>query len=125
MGAPTNQMIAIIDNDFLVRRHLERLLAASGYRTESFATADEFLADVATCRVTCLVLDIELKDSSGRELARHPTIRALQCPTVFVSGTINERLQREAQELSGTACVRKPFKAVDILPAIARAISTR
>jgi len=124
MNVP-NKLIAIIDNDFLLRRYLERLLAASGYATESFATADEFLADLATCKAGCLVLDIELKDSSGRELARHPTLRALQCPTVFISGTVSEDLQRQALELSGTPCVRKPFKAVEILPRIANAIRTR
>jgi DNA-binding response OmpR family regulator len=68
------------------------------------------------------VLDIELKDSSGRELARHPTVRALRCPIIFVSASDNQQLQREACELSGNPCVRKPFRAIDILPRILSAV---
>ena len=120
-----NKIVAILDDDFLIRRSLERLLAASGYGTESFASAEEFLTDVATCKADCLVLDINLKDASGLELARHPSVRALQCPIVFITGIVNEDLQRQALELSGAACVRKPFKAVEILTAIAKALRTR
>src|SRR5271169_6623529 len=43
----------------------------------------------------------------------------LQCPIVLISGTVNENLQREAHELSGSACLGKPIKSVDILPLIA------
>lgn len=122
---PKNKTVAIIENDFLLRRYLERLLAASGYATESFATADEFLAEAATVNAACLVLDIELKDSSGRELAHHPTVRALQCPVVFIGDTANENPLRQAVELSGAEYVRKPIKALDFLPAIARAMRKR
>lgn len=115
MSPPNRKIIAIVDNDFLLRRYLERLLAAAGYATDSFATADEFLADAATTKPACVVLDMELKDSSGRELAQHPTVRALKCPIVFTSGTA-------AHGLSGIVCVRKPFRAVDILPIIATAM---
>jgi|HubBroStandDraft_4_1064222.scaffolds.fasta_scaffold552733_1 two-component system response regulator FixJ len=125
MSAPTNKLIAIIDNDFLVRRYLERLLSASGYATDSFATADEFLADAETCKAACLVLDFELKDSSGCELARHPTLRALQCPIVLISSNLNDDLQRQALELSGASVLCKPFKAIEILPRIANAIRAR
>jgi two-component system response regulator FixJ len=115
MSPPNRKIIAIVDNDFLLRRYLERLLAAAGYATDSFATADEFLADAATTKPACVVLDMELKDSSGRELAQHPTVRALKCPIVFTSGAT-------AHEVSGIVCVRKPFRAVDILPIIATAM---
>jgi FixJ family two-component response regulator len=125
MSVPPTYIVAIIDNDFIVRKQFERLLAAFGYATELFAAPDEFLADAASFRPACLMLDLELKDSSGRELARHPSVRALQCPIVFISGTVNDSLQREAYELSGAACVRKPFKAIEILPLIAKAIRGR
>jgi FixJ family two-component response regulator len=122
MSASNNKMLAIIDNDFLIRRHLERLLAASGYATESFASAEEFLADIETCRPSCLVLDAGLKDSSGREFFRHPTIRALRCPVVFTSASASQDPQRQDLEMIRATCVRKPFRAVDILPVIARAV---
>ena len=117
-----NKIIAIIDDDFLVRKSLERLLAAYGYGTESFASAEEFLEDLATCKADCLVLDLNLKNVSGLDLACHPSVRALQRPIIFISGSASEDHRRQAFELSGTACVRKPFKAIDILTAIAKSM---
>jgi FixJ family two-component response regulator len=122
MALPHNTTIVIVEGNFLLRRYLERMLVAAGYATEAFATADAFLVAAATCKPACVVLDIELEDSSGLTLARHPTVFALECPIVFTSGTINESVQREARKLGGFALVRRPFEAVDILSAIARAI---
>jgi two-component system, LuxR family, response regulator FixJ len=121
----TNKLIVVADSNFLLRRYLDRVLAAAGYATKSFATADEFLLEAATCEAACAVLDIELKDSTGLPLACHPTVLTLKCPIVFTSGTVNENLERKALELGGTALVRRPFEAVDILSAIARAIPPR
>jgi FixJ family two-component response regulator len=118
-------MIAIIDGNFLARRYLERLLAAAGYGTDSFATADEFLLDAGTCKANCIVLDIELKNSSGRSLAHHPSILALRCPIIFSSTAVNDDLEQQAHELGGIALVRKPFRAVDILSALAKVSQNR
>lgn len=122
---PAKKTIAIIDDDFLIRRSLERLLTACGYGTDAFATGEEFLTNVATCEADCLVLDIDLTDTCGLELARHPSVRALQCSIVFMSGTCDEDIRRQARELSGADCVRKPFKAVELLTAIAVAVRKR
>jgi FixJ family two-component response regulator len=121
MNRPHKKLVALIESNFLLRRYLDRLLAAAGYATESFATAGEFLVDAATCKADCIVLDVELMDSSGHTLARHPTLLALGCPIVFTGGTVNENLEREALELGGVALVRRPFTAVEILSAIAMA----
>jgi FixJ family two-component response regulator len=115
------QTIAIVENDCSIRRALEYLLPPFGYNTATYATAQGFLAEAAACKADCLVLDIHLDDGSGLDLARHPSVRALQRPIVFMSGTADQNLLRRAFELSGTACVRKPFSANEILTAIKKA----
>jgi FixJ family two-component response regulator len=117
-----NKSIAIIDDDFLVRKSLERLLTAYGYGTESFATAEDFLQDVTACKADCLLIDLDLKSVSGLDLASHPSVRALERPFIFISGSASEEQRRQALELSGADCVRKPFKAIDLLTAIAQAL---
>jgi DNA-binding response OmpR family regulator len=116
------KLIAIIDDDFLIRRSLETLLRAGGYATDSFASAEEFLIDIASCKADALLLDIHLKGKSGLELARHPSVQSLAPPMVFISATLDEGLRREALELSGAPCVRKPFKAAEIFLALMRAL---
>jgi FixJ family two-component response regulator len=125
MNLPRTRLIAIVDGDFRLRRYLERLLSAAGYPNVSFAAADEFLTDAQIVQPACLILDLDLKDGSGRELAHHPTIRALQCPLIFMSATSDEVLQRQVSQMRNASCLKKPFRAVDILPLIVKALPTR
>jgi FixJ family two-component response regulator len=117
MSLPKTKVIAIIDEDFRVRRYLERLLGACGYVTVSFAAADEFLVDAELVAPACVVLDIDLKDGSGRELAHHPTLRALTCPVIFTSTSTSAS--------STGPCLRKPFRAADVLPLLLNALRPR
>jgi FixJ family two-component response regulator len=117
--------LAIIEDDVQLRCALETLLGACGYVTTLFASALEFLTSVATCNADCLIVDIHLNDGSGLDLARHPAVRALQRPIVFMSGAFDPDLQLQALELSGNTYVRKPFEVAELLTAIERAMRTR
>jgi len=62
--------IAIVDDDPGLRRALGRLLSTFDYRTETFGSAGEFLLAAETSKLACIVVDINLGDTSGLELVR-------------------------------------------------------
>ena len=49
-------MVFVVDDDASVRKSLTRVLAASGYAVEQFASAGDFLARELYARPCCLVL---------------------------------------------------------------------
>ena len=51
-------VIAIVDDDPSVRRGLERLIRSAGWKAETFASAQEFLARAGDEAASCLVLDL-------------------------------------------------------------------
>jgi FixJ family two-component response regulator len=55
-------VIVIVDDDPSVRRGLERLIRSVGWKTETFAYAQEFLARPQTQAPSCLVLDLQLRE---------------------------------------------------------------
>ncbi len=65
-----NAIIAIVDDDPSVRRGLERLIRSLGWKAETFASAQEFLARPRTEAPSCLVLDLQLPDLSGLDLQK-------------------------------------------------------
>jgi len=68
--AARRAVIAIVNDDPGVRKSLARLLSVFGYRLELFASAEEFQSAAPTSKAACLMVDFNLGDMSGPELAR-------------------------------------------------------
>ena len=65
--AMTRLLIAVVDDDPSVLKSLARLLRWAGYDVGAFASAEDFLASMATSLPQCLVLDVQMPEMSGIE----------------------------------------------------------
>jgi FixJ family two-component response regulator len=118
-------VIAIIDDNDVIREGLDLLVSASGYHTELYASAEEFLAKVTQCRASCLLVDVDLGGISGIELARQLAAEGFAFPTIFVTGSGNETHFRQAMELGCVAFLQKPVETHRLLGFIAEAVTQR
>ena len=114
--------IAVIDDDFGVRNGMDQLLTAQGYRVEAFASAEEFIAAAPTSEAACCLVDIQLGDISGVELGRHLTAIGLSFPIIFMTGSEDETLRRQAMDFGCIAYLTKPISVERLLEAIAQAV---
>ena len=80
------KIIAVIDDDPEMRASLVMLLRSYGYSVETFNSAETFLTFAAKCRATCLLVDIQLGDITGVELARQLTADGYKFPVIFMTG---------------------------------------
>ena len=109
--------VAIVENHPSMRRSIERLLNAYGYKTEGFDSAERFLeSDCAT--LGCLVLDIHLGNMSGIQLRRRLREAGSSLPVIFVTAVDDDLLEAEARDAGCLAYLRKPFAAKHLLSAI-------
>jgi CheY-like chemotaxis protein len=83
-------VIAVIDDDDAIRCSVARLIASRGYRTEAYASAEEFIAKIPRSEATCLVVDVQLEDLSGVELIRHLFSLHVLLPVIFMTGIDDE-----------------------------------
>ena len=111
-------LTAVVDDDPAVRNSLTRLLSALDYRTEAFGSAEEFLVAAPTAKPACIVVDINLGDTSGLELVRELSARGFRFPVIFISGVDDGIIQRQASELGCIAFLRKPFPADQLVQAL-------
>ena len=111
-------IIAVVDDDAGMRCALENLLSAHGYRAELFASAKCFLNAAATSEATCLVVDIQLGDVSGVELARQLSTAGFKFPIIFMTGSDNEKNRVKAMNCGCVAYLHKPFDACRLFAAI-------
>ena len=107
------------------REALESMLSTFGYRTELYASAEEFLRAAPTTEAACLVVDIQLGDISGIELGRQLSVTGFEFPIIFVTGSVEETHRQQAMDLGCVAYLQKPFPAKQLFEVIVRAIDAR
>jgi CheY-like chemotaxis protein len=82
----SQKTVAIVDDDPEMRSSLATLLGAVGYRAETYDSAETFLICASSCKACCLVIDINLGDITGVELAHQLSADGLKWPIIFMSG---------------------------------------
>ena len=116
----TAGLVAVVDDDAAMRTSVERLLRASGYTTNAFASAEEFLRSGIVDRAIGLVLDIHLGGMSGLELRRRLRDAGATIPVVFITAFDDEATRREADALGYVDYLQKPFEASRLIGALER-----
>jgi FixJ family two-component response regulator len=80
-----NFCIAIVDDDESFRRSLARMLRAAGYQLETYPSAEEFLADPAHARFSCLLVDVKLGGMTGPEMQGELASEGSRTPIIFIT----------------------------------------
>jgi FixJ family two-component response regulator len=115
-------MVFVVDDDLSVREGLERLLKAVGWKVETFASAQEFLAHRKENIPSCLVLDVELPGLSGLDLQKQIVEANGEIPIVFITGHKDVPTSVRAMKAGAVEFLVKPFSEEDLLEAIQQAI---
>jgi FixJ family two-component response regulator len=114
----SRQTVAIVEDDASFNRALERLLNASGFATQAFASAEEFLTSAKPNSHVCMILDIHLPGISGFELFDRLSGDQGRPPVIFITAEDAEIVRQEAARISGNRCLRKPLIAGELLGAL-------
>ena len=118
----SDALIAIVDDDPSVRRGLQRLIRSAGWKAETFASAQEFLARPLADAPSCLVLDLQLPGLSGLDLQHRMAELGLEVPVVFLSGHGNIPASVQAMKAGAIEFLTKPVDEQNLLKAIHEAI---
>lgn len=115
--------VFLVDDDHAVRNALELLLETAQYRTESFASAEAFLATCDPDRPGCLVLDIRMPGISGMRLQEMLAARTVTLPVIFLTGHGTVPMSARAFRRGAIDFLEKPFDEDVLLERIGEAIN--
>jgi len=124
MMAPLD-LVAVVDDNRDIREMLRDALARFGFQTELFASAGEFLAAAPTCRASCVLLDVQLDDACGIELANDLAGLGFRFPIIFMTASTCEAIRRRALDAGCAAFLHKPFALNELTRAIRTVIATK
>jgi FixJ family two-component response regulator len=117
--APT---VYIVDDDDGMRRALSLLLNTVGYKTEAFASPQEFLVTFKPDASGCLVLDMRMPGMSGLELQQHINRTGSMMPVIFITGHGDIPMAVQAMKDGAFEFIQKPFRDQDLLDSINHAL---
>src|SRR5438128_4025217 len=90
------KMVAIVDDDDLMRSALQGLLKAVGLPAQAFASAEEFLRSGQQRQTGCLIADIRMPGMSGLELQRRLKAEGCRIPIVFITAHGDAKMRMQA-----------------------------
>lgn len=117
--------VMVIDDDEAMRRSLAFLLASVGLASETFATAEDFLAAYPEGhggRPGCILLDVRMPGMSGLELQRVLGERTCALPILMITGHGDVPMAVTALKAGAFDFIQKPFNDQVLLDAVAGAI---
>ena len=122
MPLASTPIVFVVDSDASVRESLDQLINAAGWRAETFASAQEFLARPRSFVPSCLILDVTLPDLNGLELQERIATERTDMPIIFLTGLADVAMTVRAMKRGALEFLTKPFDAEVLVIAIQQAI---
>jgi FixJ family two-component response regulator len=121
-GADAKSIVFVVDDDISVRESLELLIRTVGWQTETFSSAQEFLACRRSSVPSCLVLDVSLPGLNGLELQQHIGDAQSHLPIIFITGYGDVPMTVKAMKAGAIEFLTKPFTDDALISAIGQAL---
>jgi FixJ family two-component response regulator len=121
--SPDTPIVFVVDDDISVRESLEILICCAGWRSEVFATAQEFLARPRVFVPSCLILDVSLPDLNGLDLQKRIAADRIDMPIIFITGHGDVPMTVRAMKEGAVDFLTKPFDDEVLLGAIRNSIA--
>jgi two-component system response regulator FixJ len=118
-----NKTIFLVDDDAAVCHALSVFLAASGYDTKTFPSAESFLEYAGSTLDGIVLLDQRMTGMTGLELQAGLARRGIDLPIIFITGHGDVRMSVQAIKAGAIDFLEKPFSNEDLLASITEAFS--
>ena len=118
------KLVAIVDDDDLMRSALQGLLKAVGFPARAFASAEEFLESGQHRQTACLIADIRMPGMSGLELQARLNAEHCRIPTIFITAHSDTKMRMQALRAGAVEFLAKPFDDEVLLDTVRAALES-
>jgi two-component system, LuxR family, response regulator FixJ len=115
--------VHVVDDDAAVRRSLERLLDAAGFRAVSYETPMAFLASAPGLSSGCILLDVRMPGMDGLTLQARLAKLDNHLPVVVMTGQGDVQTAVRAMKAGAVDFIEKPYDDEVLVKAIELALS--
>lgn len=123
--AAVRPLLAVVDDEESVRRALARMLSASQFEVDVFASGQEFLDSLRTRLPDCVILDYQMPGLTGRDVQRQLTLAQIPVPIIVVTAHDQPALRERCLADGAVAYLAKPLQRERLVGLINDAIRRR
>ena len=123
-NAQNPKIVAIVDDDELLRNALLGLMKAVGLRARAYSTAEEFFDSGDVMSTAFLIADIQLPGISGLEMQSRLVAEHRAIPIMFITAHGDEVLRARALAAGAVVFLTKPFDDETLLENIRAALDS-
>jgi two-component system response regulator FixJ len=116
------RVVHVIDDEAYVCEALKVLLHTAGFEARTYASAEEFLAEVRLNRAMCLLVDVRLPGMSGLDLVRQLQQGPVRPVVVMITGHGDVPLAVKAMRAGALHFMEKPFEPAELLQTLEEAL---
>ena len=117
--APAAPMVFVVDDDASARESLGLLIRREGWQSETFPSAQAFLARPRTSVPSCLVLEVSVRELNGLDLQRRLAVERPDISIISIAQQIDVPMAVQAIKAGAFEFFAKPI-AEDLLVATIR-----
>ena len=118
------KLVAIVDDDDLMRSALQGLLKSVGLPAQTFASSEEFLKSGRQHQTACLIADIRMPGMSGLELQAQLNAQRCRIPIIFITAHGDEKMRMQALRAGAVEFMAKPFNDEALLESVRAALDS-
>ena len=120
----STNLVAIVDDDDLMRSALQGLLKSVGLPAQAFASSEEFLDSGQQHQAACLIADIRMPGMSGLELQAQLNAEHCRIPTIFITAHGDTKMRMQALRAGAVEFLSKPFDDEVLLESVRAALES-
>ena len=117
-------MVAIVDDDDLMRSALQGMLKAVGLPAQAFASAEEFLKSGQQRQAGGLIADIRMPGMSGLQMQAQLNAEHCKIPIIFITAHGDEKMRMQALRAGAVEFMAKPFNDEALLESVRAALES-
>ena len=118
----TELTVFVVDDEEEVRDAMKRLMNSVGLTVETFASAEDFLAQFDPARPGCLLLDVRMEGMSGLDVQERLALEEVHPPIIIITGHGDVPMAVRAVKAGAVDFIEKPFNEQVLLDCVHRAI---
>ena len=115
-------LVAVVDDDDLLRDAIRRLLKASGLGAVSFESAEGLLNSGQLREIACLIADVRMPGMSGLELQAKLKAERCRIPIIFITAHGDTKMRIQAMCDGAAEFLTKPFDNTVLLELVHAAL---
>lgn len=116
-------MIAVIDDDDVVREATQEVVQALGYHAVTFASADAFLRSDQVHDISCVITDVQMPGLNGIDLQDRLIARGHRIPIIFITAHPEDGARARAMKAGAVAFMSKPYNVEHLIGCLDKALN--